>query len=45
MQELGKLLDFKQKFTTPYTPEINGLTERFNKTLAAMLRPFMESGK
>ena len=45
MRELSKLLNFQQKFTTPYTPEINGLTERFNKTLATMLRPFMEAGK
>ena len=45
MQELARLLDFQGRFTTPYSPEINGLTERFNKTLAAMLSPFMEKGK
>ncbi len=45
MTELAKLLNFQQKFTTPYSPEINGLTERFNKTLAAMLSPFMDQGE
>jgi hypothetical protein len=45
MTELSKLLSFQQKFTTPYSPEINGLTECFNKTLASMLSPFMETGE
>jgi hypothetical protein len=37
MDELSKALNFSQKFTAPYSPECNGLTERFNKTLAQML--------
>ncbi len=45
MTELSKLLSFQQKFTTPYSPEINGLTERFNKTLASMLSSFMGTGE
>jgi len=34
LSELGKALGFKQRFTNPYSPECNGLTERFNGTLS-----------
>jgi len=37
MSELAKAISFKHSFTTPYNPSCNGLTERFNKTLATML--------
>jgi ribosomal protein L21E len=42
MSELSKTLTFQQRFTNPYSPECNGLTERFNGTLATMLSPFMD---
>ena len=29
-------------FTTPYHPQTDGLTERFNKTLAEMLTPYVD---
>ncbi|XP_072166477.1 uncharacterized protein [Diadema setosum] len=38
MRELGRLLSVKQLNTTPYHPMCNGLVERFNGTLKAMLR-------
>ena len=36
VQELLKLMGANSRFTTAYHPECNGLTERFNKTLADM---------
>lgn len=42
LKELARILSFKQKFTAPYSPQCNGLTERFNSTLPQMLRPFLE---
>jgi transposase InsO family protein len=41
MGELGTLLGFRQIFTTPYGANINGLTERFNKTLAQILSSYI----
>lgn len=38
MQELGRLLSFRQLPTTPYHPMANGLVERFNGTLKQMVR-------
>ena len=38
MQEVGRLLSIKQLHTTVYHPMCNGLVERFNGTLKAMLR-------
>lgn len=38
MKELGRGLGFQQKFTTPINPAVNGLVERFNGTLAMMLK-------
>ena len=41
VQELCRLLKVSQLFTTPYHPQFDGLCERFNRTLAAMLRGFV----
>jgi len=38
MQEVGRLLSIRQLHTTVYNPMCNGLVERFNGTLKAMLR-------
>lgn len=38
MQELGRLLSFRQLPITPYHPMANGLVERFNGTLKQMVR-------
>ena len=35
---LWSLLDVDQRRTTPYHPQCDGLTERFNRTLGAMIR-------
>ena len=37
MTEICKLLQIKKTRTTPYHTQINGLVERFNRTLLAML--------
>jgi hypothetical protein len=41
MTEVTKLLGIKQKTTTAYHPQTNGLTERFNKTLIVMLSMYV----
>ncbi|XP_025116167.1 uncharacterized protein LOC112577326 [Pomacea canaliculata] len=38
MKEVSRLLSIRQITTTPYHPMCNGLVERFNGTLKAMLR-------
>lgn len=38
MQEVSRLLSFRQLPTTPYHPMANGLVERFNGTLKQMIR-------
>ena len=38
MKEVGRLLSLHQLTTTPYHPMCNGLVERFNGTLKAMLK-------
>ena len=38
MKEICRLISIKQSFTTPYHPMANGLNERFNGTLKAMLK-------
>ena len=39
--EMGKVMGFKRKFTSSFHPQTNGLTERFNSTLAKMLAMFI----
>lgn len=43
LKEVYHLLGIKGIRTTPYHPQIDGMVERFNKTLKAMLRKFVES--
>jgi len=38
MKEASRLLSLTQLVTTPYHPMCNGLVERFNGTLKAMLK-------
>ena len=41
-KELLALLDIDKSRTTPYHPQCDGLTERFNRTLESMLRCFIQ---
>jgi len=41
LREIANMVGFKQRFTNPYSPECDGLTERFNKTLAEMLSHYI----
>ncbi|OXA41146.1 Pol polyprotein [Folsomia candida] len=41
MEVLAQHLGFQQYFTNPQSPNINGLTERFNKTLAEMISHYI----
>ena len=43
MEEVKKLLSITSLHTFSYHPQTNGLTERFNKTLAEMLSMFVSS--
>jgi hypothetical protein len=40
--DLCRLLGIEQNFTTAYHPQTNGMTERFNKTLATMLSKYAQ---
>jgi hypothetical protein len=42
IREQLALLDIKQLRTTPYHPQCDGLSERFNRTLLSMLRCYSE---
>ena len=42
MKEVSRLLSIRQMTTTPYHAQCNGLVERFNGTLKAMLRKMCE---
>ena len=41
VKEVCRRLGVTQLFTTPYHPQFDGLCERFNRTLASMLRAFV----
>lgn len=46
LKQVYRLLGIKSIRTTPYHPQTDGLTERFNQTLKQMLRKFVsESGR
>ena len=41
ISELWELLDVHKLRTTPYHPECDGLSERFNRTLISMISSFV----
>ena len=41
VEELCRLMKISRLFTSPYHPQFDGLCERYNRTLAAMLRAFV----
>ena len=45
MDEMYRMLGVKTIRTSPYHPQTDGLAERFNQTLKAMLRQTTEEGK
>lgn len=45
MIDFYELLDIKKLTTSSYHPQTNALTERFNRTLASMLTPFVNENK
>ncbi|CAF1156367.1 unnamed protein product, partial [Brachionus calyciflorus] len=38
LEKLCKVFKINRRFTSPYNPRANGLTERFNQTLVSSLR-------
>jgi hypothetical protein len=40
--EMCSLLGVRKTHTTPYRPQANGVVERFNRTMAAMLKSFIK---
>lgn len=43
LRKLNELLEVRKIFTSAYHPQTNGLTERFNKTMAEMLSMYVNS--
>ena len=43
--ELCKLLGIEQTRTTPYRPQSDGLVERYNRTLIAVLSAFVNDNR
>ena len=41
-QEVCKLLEVRKTRSSPYHPSSNGLAERFNRTLASMIRSYLD---
>ena len=44
MEEVGKILGFRKINTTAYHPQTDGLVERYNRTLTAMLAKTVDQG-
>ena len=45
LKELWDLFDVHSQRTTPYHPQCDGLTERFNRTMRAMIAAYIEEGQ
>ena len=45
MNEMARLLDIEQRFTSPYHPQTDGCVERFNKTFAKMMSPYVDGNQ
>lgn len=45
MKKVLELLDIKQVRTSPYHPETDGITERFNRTLKMMISSFVDENQ
>jgi len=44
-KELCRLLEIRKTRTTAFNPKCNGVTERFNRTLIAMIKPYLEGSQ
>lgn len=45
LRQLWELLDIHKLRSSPYHPECNGLSERFNRSLKTMLRCFVDENQ